>query len=147
MYVLGNKLGVLNELRKDLFPLLILTGAICHSDAEADGEEAASCLEDWPRSSLATVLVFLGGFAASSPSFQPPFMFGTGLKEAMGDGGLDDGEGRAREGCRGTPGSVAGAAVGVNSPILTPFWITGACCGTRCVGEHPCGFSDAETQG
>ena len=39
------------------------------------------------------------------------------------------------------------AAVGVDSPILAPFWITGACCGAQCMGEHPCGFSDAEAQG
>lgn len=39
------------------------------------------------------------------------------------------------------------AAVGADGPILAPFWVTGACCGARCVGEHPWGFSDAEAPG
>lgn len=39
------------------------------------------------------------------------------------------------------------AAVGVDGPILAPFWITGACCGAQCMGEDPYDFSDAEAQG
>lgn len=39
------------------------------------------------------------------------------------------------------------AAVGVDDPILAPFWITGPFCGAQCMGEHPCGFSGAEAWG